>query len=99
MGQQAVTVLIADQESCVLRIVDAILRRVGFKVLVAQSRRQLLSLCRGYSDAIHLAILDVPALSRPELRDCLSRQFLGIRLLYISGYAGGMEMPVANFVR
>ena len=48
MGQQPVTVLIADQECCVLRIVDAILRRVGFKVLVAQSRRQLLSLCRGY---------------------------------------------------
>jgi two-component system cell cycle sensor histidine kinase/response regulator CckA len=96
--QERCTILVADHEPFVLRIVDAVLRRVNFNVLAAASPAEVLALCRGYKRRIHLALLETPGMDRPELRDCLRRQFPAIRMLFMSGYLGGVHVAAHSFV-
>ena|ERR1035441_5017354 len=83
------TILVVDDERHVLTVAAEMLRRAGSGVLSAISAREALTLCRAFTEPIHLALLDVvmPDMNGLELSECLQAEFPGIRVVYMSEYS------------
>lgn len=83
------TVLLVEDEPAIRQLVDRVLARNGYTVLVAKDGMDALGVARSYSGAIHLLITDIglPGLNGPEIASHLTRTRQGLRVLYISGYA------------
>jgi PAS domain S-box-containing protein len=86
-GQE--TVLIVDDEEDVRRVLQRILERGGYTVIVAQSGTQAAELYRQRSSAIELVVLDVimPRMGGQETFRRLRELNPGIRVLLSSGYS------------
>jgi hypothetical protein len=79
--------LVEDQEQ--VRVVAAgILKRNGYRVIVAQNAGEALLLCEQYPGTIHLLLTDVvmPQMSGAELARRLSSARPEMRVLCMSGY-------------
>jgi CheY-like chemotaxis protein len=83
------TVLLVEDEDAVRGLVASVLRRHGYKVLVAANPQAALALAAGESGPIHLVVTDMimPGGTGPELVTDLLGAYPGLRTLYISGYA------------
>ena len=84
------TVLLAEDEVAVRTFVAAVLRQLGYAVLVAESGEAALVLSRSYDGTIDLLLSDVvmPGINGPEVAMTLEHERPGIRVLLMSGYAG-----------
>ena len=82
------TVLVAEDEDGVRHLVDRLLSRNGYKVLVACSGAEGLDIVRSYNGDIHLLITDVimPNMSGRELAETLTTIHPGLLTMYMSGY-------------
>jgi PAS domain S-box-containing protein len=85
------TVLVVDDEDGVRAVVSSILQVQGYTVLEAASGEEALELCQRRSGRVDLIVTDVimPGMSGQELADHVLASHPRIRLLFISGYAGG----------
>jgi CheY-like chemotaxis protein len=81
------TILVVDDEPGVLGLVEVILSRQGYRVLVADSGPKALEICQRHNGAIDLLLTDVmmPGMSGVALAGLLKslRQNLGV--LYMTG--------------
>jgi PAS domain S-box-containing protein len=83
------TILVAEDEEPVRRLIVQVLREAGYTVIETANAREALPLGRDYNDRIDLLIADVvmPGLSGPEL----AREILSVRsdmkTLFISGFS------------
>ncbi|MGC2197410.1 MAG: PAS domain S-box protein [Terriglobales bacterium] len=84
------TILLVEDEDAVRSLVDAILTSDGYKVLVAESADEAIRLCRRHGPAIDILLTDVvmPGVNGPELAKNLLALRPGLRVVYMSGYAG-----------
>ncbi|MFN7995761.1 MAG: ATP-binding protein [Bryobacteraceae bacterium] len=84
------TVLLAEDESGVRELVTAQLRRLGYTVLVADSGEEALRVAEAHTGVIDLLLSDVvmPKMGGRELALELRKQRPGVRIVFISGYAG-----------
>jgi len=84
------TILLVEDEDAVRTLVEAILTADGYTVLVARSPDEAARLCRDYELAIDVLLTDVvmPGVSGPELAKGLVALRPGLRVVYMSGYAG-----------
>jgi len=84
------TILLVEDEDAVRTLVEAILTADGYTVLVARSPDEAARLCRDYEFAIDVLLTDVvmPGVSGPELAKGLVALRPGLRVVYMSGYAG-----------
>jgi DNA-binding NtrC family response regulator len=84
------TILLVEDEDAVRTLVEAILSADGYTVLVARSPDEAARLCRDYELAIDVLLTDVvmPGVSGPELAKGLVALRPGLRVVYMSGYAG-----------
>jgi CheY-like chemotaxis protein len=82
------TVLVVEDEPSVRRLVERLLRRGGYAVLVAGNGREALDLARRHRGRLDLVVTDVvmPHMSGRELAAQLAREHAGLRVLYMSGY-------------
>ena len=83
------TVLIVEDDEQLLELTRSVLEGCGYSVLVAGSRKQVAVICRQYTEPIHLLLTDVvmPGISGGEVAAQVSSRWIGIKVLYMSGYA------------
>jgi len=82
------TVLIVEDESTILKLVETSLRSRGYNVLVATTAETAESVARQHSGPIHLLLSDVimPQTSGRDIADRITEIRPGIRVLWMSGY-------------
>ena len=82
------TVLLCEDEDLVRRLLERVLVRHGYRVLVASSGSAALDVAKKHDGAIDLVITDVvmPHMSGPVLAEKMRAALPGIRVLFVSGY-------------
>jgi len=88
--QRTATVLIVDDEQAIRQVVERILSRRGHQVLVAASGEEALRVAAATTDDIDVLLTDVimPGTHGPDLAASLMARRPGLRIVYMSGYAG-----------
>jgi PAS domain S-box-containing protein len=83
------TVLVAEDEEAIRRVLTLALERGGYRVLSASSPRAALEVARAAAPPIDLLVTDIvmPELSGPELAAEIRRAGRPLQVLYISGYS------------
>jgi two-component system, cell cycle sensor histidine kinase and response regulator CckA len=83
------TVLVAEDDDDLRRLMAQVLRRNGFNVLITSSGEAALAESRSFDNAIELLVSDVVMgeLSGPELADVLQHERPTLRVLMMSGTA------------
>lgn len=83
------TVLVAEDEEGIRRLLVELLRREGYEVLAAASGAGALEAAAACGKRIDLLITDVamPAMTGPELAGHLTALHTEARVLFISGYS------------
>jgi len=83
------TILVAEDEEGVRRMVKATLERQGYRVLTAANGSDAIRVAAEKQGPIHLLVTDMimPQMNGRELVDELARKRPGIGVLFISGYA------------
>jgi CheY-like chemotaxis protein len=94
-GPNSEIVLVVEDQSEVRRMVLAILRQNGYRLLEAADGTEALSLSESYDEPIDLLITDVvmPGMNGRELADRMLRQRPALKVLYISGYTADVLAP------
>ena len=87
--RESATILVVDDEAVVRTVTEAILSRLGYRVLVAADGRQGLELFYKHRERIHLTLLDMimPAMSGDECFRAIRRVDPSAAVLVMSGYA------------
>jgi PAS domain S-box-containing protein len=83
------TVLLVDDEDMVLTVGDEILRKMGYKVLLAKSGREAIEIYRKHRSVIDIIILDMimPDMGGGESYDIMKQEDAGVKVLLSSGYS------------
>lgn len=83
------TILIAEDEEQVRRVVVRLLERAGYRTIAVANGMEALRVLRDGTEAVHLALLDVimPGLGGPETWEKLRELRPSLRVLFASGYA------------
>jgi PAS domain S-box-containing protein len=94
------TILLCEDDAKIRTLVEKMLRKHGYQVLVAQTPEEALRMAADRGDAIDLLLTDVvmPHMSGFELAKALAVKRPEIKVLYMSGYtdthiAGAPELP------
>jgi len=84
------TVLVVEDEESVRALICNILGQSGYTVLEAANPAQALEIAQQHA-SIHLVLTDVvmPGMSGPAMAKKLEEMRPGLKVLYMSGYAGG----------
>ena len=84
----AETVLVAEDDESVLKIIQTVLSEYGYTVLMASNGVEALRTFEWYDGDIHLLITDIvmPKVGGEELAKQLTSQRPGMKVLFISGY-------------
>lgn len=87
-AQGSETVLLVEDEAEVREVIRRVLARAGYRVLTAASGEEAVVRGAECGGRIHLLVTDIimPGMFGPQLYQSLSRQFPGLRVLYISGH-------------
>jgi len=83
------TVLLVEDEAAILRLGEAMLRRLGYTVLTAGTPGNAIRLAETHTEPIHLLIADIvmPEMNGPDLAARLATIRPGLKSLFISGYS------------
>jgi PAS domain S-box-containing protein len=83
------TLLLVDDEKLVLEVGSAMLEKLGYQVMVAESGAAAVDIYRAHLDTIALVILDMimPGMSGSETFDSFKAIDAGVRVLLSSGYS------------
>ena len=101
------TVLLAEDEEVVRKLVSQVLRIYGYKVLETSGGEAALLICKTHPEPIHLLLTDVimPAMSGRELSNHLTKLRPETKVIFMSGYTDtaivyhGVLEEGANFIQ
>ena len=84
------TVLIVEDDPAVKAIIRQALERLGYRVLISSDATEALAAAEAHGGRLPLLVSDIrlPGLAGPELAALLRPKHPGLRVLYVSGYAG-----------
>lgn len=87
--QGSETILIVEDEDVVRNLVQQVLNRAGYRLLVAHNALEALALTENHHEAIDLMITDLvmPQMSGKELAEEMSKRRPQTKILYMSGYS------------
>ena len=82
------TVLLVEDDDMVRRMTSAMLKKIGYKVVTAETPLEALSFCEKKDKHIDILLTDVvmPEMSGKDLRDKIKAMRPDIKVLYMSGY-------------
>jgi PAS domain S-box-containing protein len=82
------TVLVAEDDELVRRVVTRVLRGAGYRVLVASDGAEALAMCEETSHPVDLLVTDVvmPGIGGKELATRVGGKFPGVKVLFMTGY-------------
>jgi CheY-like chemotaxis protein len=82
------TVLVVEDEAIVLNMTRAMLQRLGYTVLAADTPGEALRLAEAHADQLDLLITDVvmSGMNGRELANRVVAQFPSVKVLFVSGY-------------
>jgi CheY-like chemotaxis protein len=85
------TVLLVDDEPTIRKVLQRVLERAGFCVLIASNADEAIVAAAEHAGAIDLLVTDVvmPATDGTELARLLCERYPELRVLFVSGYPGG----------
>jgi PAS domain S-box-containing protein len=85
------TILVMEDDRAVRELVSLLLQSQGYQVLAAKHPGEVESLCAAHSGAIHLLLTDMslPEISGRSLAERVRTLRPKIKVLYMSGFAGG----------
>jgi CheY-like chemotaxis protein len=91
-------ILVVDDDATVRRVLELLLRRFGYRVLVATSGAEGLALYRARGSEIALVILDVqmPEMSGPATLAALRQINPTVRCWFMSGCPAGIREALAS---
>jgi len=91
------TVLLTEDEAAIRDLVQTILERHGYKVIVASGPADATALAESWKGTIDLLVTDIvmPGGTGPELAQRLRERRPGLKVLYISGYPAREVTPNA----
>jgi len=94
------TVLVVDDDDDIRRLVERVLRREGYAVLVATSGNEGLALARAHAGTIDLLLTDMvmPGMSGQDLVRALTAELPLLEVVYMSGYHPGAPIEPRRFV-
>jgi PAS domain S-box-containing protein len=83
-------IMVVEDEPEVRRLIGTVLKNGGYNVLLARDGNEALRICEKNKGKIGLILTDIimPGISGPALVESLSRLNPGMRVLFMSGYAG-----------
>ncbi len=86
------TVLLVEDEPAILKMVETMLKKMGYNVLTAASPSEAIRLSREYGKEIHVLMTDVimPEMSGRELADRLMSENPKLKRLFMSGYTANL---------
>ena len=89
-GKSGVTVLVVDDEHGIREVVERILLRHGYAVLLAGGGGEAMRIARERAEPIDVLLTDVimPDLNGPDLSAAMLALRPDLRIVYMSGYAG-----------
>ncbi|HDS16772.1 MAG TPA: response regulator [Proteobacteria bacterium] len=89
---QGETVLLVEDEVSILKLVKAILERLNYRVLAAETTDQALNLAERHAGEISLLITDVvmPVMNGRDLAEQLRRQYPAMKAMFMSGYSANV---------
>jgi DNA-binding response OmpR family regulator len=92
------TILLAEDDPAILKMVESILEEAGFGVLSSGSTHQARLITEGFPESIHLLLADamMPDVSGPELATALKQQRPEMRVLLMSGFTDGQRITFGN---
>ncbi len=88
------TILLAEDEGSLRRLIRDVLQRQGYRVLEAQDPLEALQVCREHTERIHLLLTDVvmPKMGGRDLADRAVVLRPDLKVLYMSGYTDDMVL-------
>jgi two-component system, cell cycle sensor histidine kinase and response regulator CckA len=89
------SVLVVDDEPMVVRLIEATLRRSGYRVLTASGHHGALRIAADASEPIDLLVSDVvmPEVNGPELASRIHELRPGLPVLFVSGFHDEVLLP------
>jgi two-component system cell cycle sensor histidine kinase/response regulator CckA len=80
-------ILIAEDDAIIRNLVNLMLGKAGYAVLVAADGLEALEICEKFSDPIHLLLtnINMPGMDGHALRDAVRAQRSDIRVIVMSG--------------
>jgi two-component system cell cycle sensor histidine kinase/response regulator CckA len=92
------TVLVVEDDSAVRSLMATVLRRRGYRVLVAHDGAHALRICDEYLPAIHLLITDVvmPRMNGVAVADAVRARRPATRVLFVSGYTADAPIDLTG---
>ena len=96
--EQRETILLVEDEPAVRQLFSRTLTRAGYRVHEARNGQEALKLFDQYGESIDLLLTDMrmPFMGGAELAKQLRARRRTLKLLCISGYAGGSEFEFAE---
>ncbi len=83
------TILLADDQEALRRVISRVLRDAGYEVLVASDGEEAIDLARAQEGPIDLLLTDLvmPTMNGYELAEALTAESPSLKVLFMSGYA------------
>jgi two-component system, cell cycle sensor histidine kinase and response regulator CckA len=82
------TILLVEDDISILKLIQKILNRLGYKVLAANSPKRAIKLAKNHNSEIHLLVTDVimPEMNGFEMANSLQSLYPNLKRIFMSGY-------------
>lgn len=82
------TILLAEDDESVMKVIEKVLHKAGYRVISAVNGEEAVRKFRKYKDEINLLLFDVvmPKMNGKDAYEEIKRTAPGMRILFISGY-------------
>jgi two-component system, cell cycle sensor histidine kinase and response regulator CckA len=89
-GGGSETILFAEDEESIRKFTSTFLTRLGYRVLCAADGIEAIAMAKAHAGEIDLLVTDIvmPRMGGTELAETLRTSLPGLKILFISGYAG-----------
>jgi len=89
---QGETLLLVEDDLSILKLVERMLKSLGYTVLPVNTPNEAIAKAEGHKDPIHILVTDVvmPEMNGRELSEELKKQYPNLKTVFMSGYTANV---------